>query len=253
MKVKKLKNYDDWGMPSRTGIGVTVSVIYAGLLISLATWRWSDIATLKLNELGDFAAGAFGPMAILWLVLGYFQQGDELKQNTDALKLQAEELANSASQQAALVALTREQLDAERQRLAEEKRELHRLNQPRFHFDSQLTGAVSGTSFFLIKATNVGANCSHVRFHGRAGDRVDLKGQSLARLDSGGEINIELQISNTQLLGDTELRISYFDALGKSGEQKATVFTVPDGKNGWSLKVRGPQDMTMAAIHGHWD
>ena len=45
-----------------------------------------------LNEFGDFIAGAFAPLAFLWLVLGYYQQGKELQQNTEALRLQADEL-----------------------------------------------------------------------------------------------------------------------------------------------------------------
>ena len=48
------------------------------------------------NELGDFLAGASAPLAFLWLVLGYFQQGEELRQNTQALTLQTEEMATLA-------------------------------------------------------------------------------------------------------------------------------------------------------------
>lgn len=49
-------------------------------------------AISTLNEFGDFIAGAFAPLAFLWLVLGYYQQGKELQQNTAALQLQADEL-----------------------------------------------------------------------------------------------------------------------------------------------------------------
>nr|WP_010591225.1 hypothetical protein [Acinetobacter bereziniae] len=47
---------------------------------------------LSSNELGDFLAGSFAPLAFLFLYLGYKQQGIELKQNTKALIMQAEEL-----------------------------------------------------------------------------------------------------------------------------------------------------------------
>lgn len=47
---------------------------------------------MALNELGDFLAGAFSPLAFLFLYLGYKQQGKELRQNTKALNMQAEEL-----------------------------------------------------------------------------------------------------------------------------------------------------------------
>lgn len=58
---------------------------------------------MDLNEVGDFLAGAFGPVTILWLVLGFFQQGIELRQGTTALNLQATELRNSVVQQCEMV------------------------------------------------------------------------------------------------------------------------------------------------------
>ncbi len=70
-----------------------------------------NIRPLDLNELGDFLAGAFGPLAIAWLVLGFFQQGQELKNSVDALRLQAEELSKSVEQQVAMVGITEKQLD----------------------------------------------------------------------------------------------------------------------------------------------
>lgn len=65
---------------------------------SLAGMNWEAFNELKLNEAGDFLAGAFAPLAFLWLIVGYFQQGDELKQNTEALRLQAEELQHAVAE-----------------------------------------------------------------------------------------------------------------------------------------------------------
>ena len=67
---------------------------------------------MRPNEWGDFLAGSFGPVAFLWLVLGFIQQGHELKQNGEALRLQADELKNSVEQHKDLVAATREQVAA---------------------------------------------------------------------------------------------------------------------------------------------
>lgn len=162
MRVKQLKNSSDWGMPSRTGIGVTISVLYAGLLIALIIWRWEDVAKLGLNELGDFAAGAFGPMAILWLVLGYFQQGDELKQNTDALIQQATELKQSAEHQAALVEVSRMQVNAEVERHREERRRQKLKMQPRFSLSWEAEGY---TGRGKLTITNIGSECSDLYVH----------------------------------------------------------------------------------------
>ena len=57
---------------------------------------------MDLNEWGDFLAGVAGPLALLWLVLGYYQQQKELRQNTAALGMQRRELkrgANSSNEQ----------------------------------------------------------------------------------------------------------------------------------------------------------
>ncbi|MDC5162627.1 hypothetical protein ACJOYG_05320 [Acinetobacter baumannii] len=54
---------------------------------------------LNSNELGDFLAGIFAPLAFLFLYLGYIQQSKELQQNTQALSLQAHELNNLVNNQ----------------------------------------------------------------------------------------------------------------------------------------------------------
>lgn len=60
--------------------------------------NWEKFNAMELNAVGDFLAGAVSPLAFLWLIVGYFQQGDELKQNTEALRLQAEELQHAVEE-----------------------------------------------------------------------------------------------------------------------------------------------------------
>ena len=66
----------------------------------------------NLNEFGDFIAGAFAPLAFFWLVRGYYQQGKELQQNTEALNLQAQELQNSVQEQKNLFTLQQDEIKA---------------------------------------------------------------------------------------------------------------------------------------------
>ena len=67
------------------GIGITV--IWLTVIISL--WIFGGLSSpTSLNELGDFLAGIFAPIAFLWLILGYVQQGKQLEQNTKALEQQ---------------------------------------------------------------------------------------------------------------------------------------------------------------------
>jgi len=67
---------------------------------------WINASKMAFNEWGDFFAGVSAPLAFLWLVIGYFQQGEELGQNTKALEqqekalqLQVDELKQSVEQQ----------------------------------------------------------------------------------------------------------------------------------------------------------
>jgi hypothetical protein len=55
---------------------------------------------LPLNAIGDFLAGFFSSVVYLCLVVGYFQQGEGLKVNIQALEAQIKELRMSVEQQA---------------------------------------------------------------------------------------------------------------------------------------------------------
>lgn len=89
--------------------GILGTVGYLIIIISTVAFKFESFLSLGLNELGDFLAGVFGPIAFLWLVLGYLQQGRELKLSSDALHLQAQELKNSVDQQKELVAASKGQ------------------------------------------------------------------------------------------------------------------------------------------------
>ncbi|MBN5150491.1 hypothetical protein JY458_05885 [Stenotrophomonas maltophilia] len=104
---------------------------------------------MQPNSLGDFIAGAFGPLALFWLVCGYFQQSIQLKLNTKALTLQTEalnlqlaelrasvfhqrEMSAAATEQARLAsdqAQVAAQLDAQVRESAEPKLKIVKLQQ----------------------------------------------------------------------------------------------------------------------------
>jgi hypothetical protein len=138
--------------------GVVVTACYVTIWGFNVRGEWEAFKALELNELGDFLGGTFGPLAFFWLVLGFFQQGIELRQNSQALKLQANELAESARQQRELVAATREQIALEREALADQRERLHRAAQPHFVVKTETTPRADGMEFVHI-ITNVGAEC----------------------------------------------------------------------------------------------
>lgn len=80
------------------------AVLAAYLLLGGAS-KWKSLLASPPNEFGDFLAGAFAPLAFLWLALTVWLQSRELRlqrkelqQNGEALRLQAEELRNSVEQ-----------------------------------------------------------------------------------------------------------------------------------------------------------
>ena len=93
-------------MNTRIKLGWICTFLWIGLWCVLLVLGWDRASVMTFNEWGDFFAGASSPLAFLWLVIGYFQQGEELGQNTKALEqqeralqLQVDELRQSVEQQ----------------------------------------------------------------------------------------------------------------------------------------------------------
>ena len=86
----------DW----RIWFGLTVSLFW--LLLGLSYIRsvigWPNFANQPADVLGGFLEGAFAPLAFLWLVIGFFIQQKELRNNTQAISLQYEEMKRTAEQ-----------------------------------------------------------------------------------------------------------------------------------------------------------
>lgn len=142
--------------------GGVITGLYLLLIVALVYWKWDTVPGLKLNDFGDFLAGVFGPVAFLWLVLGYLQQGRELRLSSEALRIQAEELKNSVEQQIHLVSVGREQNTAQAEALNQARRQYEQSMNARFVFyqgASLVTGTYATCSFEIC---NVGADAFDV-------------------------------------------------------------------------------------------
>jgi len=118
-----------------TGIWLLVagSYIYA---------EWSHVEGLNAIDIGALLSGVVMPLAFLWLIVGYFQQGEELRQNTVALRKQADQLEQQVQGTKSLVLVAVRQTEAtvrmvqlERQKFEEETKSKIRAAQPRFVLD----------------------------------------------------------------------------------------------------------------------
>lgn len=120
-----------------SNVGIAITVIYIGF-IAWVRWPFSvhTLSAIPINVLGDFLAGVFGPLMLLWLILGFMLQRKELGQNTAALQLQADELKKSVEQHKELVKVTREQLENENYAIELKRLESLREIEPTFKVEN---------------------------------------------------------------------------------------------------------------------
>jgi hypothetical protein len=101
-------------------VGGVITVVYLAGWGFLVYHRTDKLIGMELNNIGDFLGGSFGPLAFLWLVLGFFQQGIELRINSGALKLQAAEVKAAADHASGLLDVARKEHELELQKVQQE-------------------------------------------------------------------------------------------------------------------------------------
>lgn len=79
-------------------LGLTVGWLLLGFIYISEVVGWTDFVTQQAPALGSFLEGAFAPLAFLWLVVGFFLQQQQLRENTRTIQLQLEEMRRSSAQ-----------------------------------------------------------------------------------------------------------------------------------------------------------
>lgn len=107
------------GLSWKMWVSISASFLYAAIAVFFLWQNQKYSEHLKLSEIGDYLAGAFSPLAFLWLVIGYLMQSKELSMNREELKIsrealerQADELSKSSSYQKELAKLTKIEIDS---------------------------------------------------------------------------------------------------------------------------------------------
>lgn len=197
-------------------IGIVITVIYTGLLLLLVHGRLTTLQTMSLNEVGDFLAGAFGPLAIFWLILGFFQQSVELRQNTSALELQAEELKNSVAQQRELVEVSKSQFQAELEALNYEREMQRKAQQPQFVSLGIGARHTGGRHTYIMNIKNVGNTATdvHITFSQKM---EKVAPNSIPSWVNGQDQRLEFEYENQAPTETSELVLSYVDSAGIPG------------------------------------
>lgn len=205
---------------TRTLIGAVASIVWLGVLAYLAIRDTNALAKMTPNEWGDFLAGSFAPLAFLWLVLGYIQQGDELRLSTDALRLQAEELKNSVQQQRELVEVSRLQVESEREALAFERRLREDLSEPKFSVvGGGGTFRGDGKSSYNINISNTGHDATgfSAKIQLIGGEWRELMSYGL--FGKGAAFSASVVHPTPLEEGESLLVLRFIDGLGRSRER----------------------------------
>lgn len=137
-------------------VGGALTVLWLVVLTYYLVSNKINPLDLPPEQFGNFAAGGLAPIGVIWIVLGFLLQGDELKNSVDALR-------RSVEQQGDLVDLTRRQLEHQIEALEEARSEKHNASLPIL----KMIAAGGSQSGDLIKSNiemhNFGADCTEVK------------------------------------------------------------------------------------------
>lgn len=189
-----------------------ITICYLSLFLGVILARFRELISLPLNELGDFAAGVFGPLAFLWLVLGYRQQGKELNASTLALEQQVSELH-------ATFALQQE--NAEKQ---------DRMLDPVLDISWVEAAPGSNGLYDRLRITNSGDVCKHlqINFLPADGSENTCGGTLLSQLPTDKAATFDGP--RVQVVSSWRIIVNYIRANGSKGEQVFVMFSFP-GQN----------------------
>ncbi|ENW10146.1 hypothetical protein [Acinetobacter pittii] len=200
------------------------------LIIFLYTLKFclgeGENVLLPSNELGDFLAGAFAPLAFLFLILGYKQnsesirlQNEELRASTEALKLQVDEMKKSVDQQKIMAQLQQAELE-----------DRHHSVAPVITVD-WVVSVANGKFNFRISFTNksehparyITVNISHHKLSTFEVFPKDHYQEILSPFTSDEEIAYR---ANKEI--EREISIGFENILGRKYEQKYKLITFTD-------------------------
>lgn len=199
-------------MSLRTKLAVFFSTFYIFGFTVICVGRFDDLRCLSLNELGDYLAGAFGPLALAWLVFGYFQQGDELRQGTEALRLQTAELNSSVIQQAKLASANETALRNHENSLEP----LFKVVEADSGWDNE------GDFHFSFTLHNLGEYCEEVSVVAELGGR-EYPSKAIGTMFSGDCERLKRRGMNEW--EDFTLSVGYRSRTGRLGKQSFSIIS----------------------------
>ena len=202
-------------MEEAGALGALVTIAY---LVVIGWWvsvKWSSFIALELNALGDFLAGAFGPIAFLWLVLGFLQQGRELR-------LQVEELSRSVQQQTVMAEAAMEQIKSQKAALDIQIWQHEQGISPLFDVQVFLAAGPNrmGKTSSVVRLTNRGALVDgiEIEFARPLGDGEPLEVGRLNSLGVSEDIQLDYASLTEEAIGFLSIKYVRSDGASKSAD-----------------------------------
>ena len=202
----------------RTWLGIIITIVWIGFWLFLIYQTWPDVKNLGLNEWCVFLASAIAPIAFLWLILGYFRQGYELRQNTEILRLQQDQLAQQVKEMSNLTRQTKRLTAAVEWMLEVSSAEStdqfefeKHLAQPDFYFSDVEFGQRT-----ILKGVNLGgiANDLSVKIEGV--ENVEIVPGSVLGFKEDVVVSIVFPVNHPLIHKDFFFIIHYSDNCGDS-------------------------------------
>ena len=231
-------------------IGIVSTAAYFALLAFVFWGRAGDILRMEPNEVGDFLAGAFVPLAILWLILGFFQQGVELRLNTEALKLQAEELRNSVEQQRRYAEAAKVQTDTALDSLAYQQNRDRTSAWPRLQLQSSYAEGAGQYRLLRMVFFNSGLDAHRVEVTcSPIGLAIDPHTSSFSWWRSGETQRVTARLEGLGMGDDFSgaIFLSYYDNLDQQVRQKVTVRSWSDDREP-IVSISAPEAVVSASV-----
>lgn len=206
-----------------TRIGFGITAVWLTAFVGALIAKLDSVGALDLNEWGDFLAGFTAPLALIWIVIGYFLQGEELRLNTEALKAQQEELKRQVAETAILAANSDRQAKAAEQMafISRDESERSRLKeladaQPVFRASGgQQTGGRVDTDITNSGATITNITVStkepgiHIEF--TPTDVLEERAQGRLQIHGASRFPLIFSMAYTDRLGKSHVK--HFDML----------------------------------------
>jgi len=87
--------------------GLALTVMWLGTVVVVVGWKFTEMMVMEPAGWGNFLAGSIAPVTLLWLILGFVHQGEELRLHQQELRQHLAEtraLVREAERQASATA-----------------------------------------------------------------------------------------------------------------------------------------------------